>query len=413
MVAGPFWGMTISRFIQFDGVEATLELLGAAAIPRMLREVMPGWGLREVEANAAPAPFFRISDLPERPGRYLSEDLIGVDAAPRRLDAMNAVCDMIAALSLALPDSDARLICLHAAAIEVDGRLVLIPNMRKAGKSTLSAALAARGKRVFSDDFVAVRRVAGSHVGRANGICPRLRLPLPDGLSAGFRDWAEKNEGPDNGQYKYLTLPNLPAAGVEAPIGAIVLLERVEDGDARLEPVDAQDAMDRLLKQNFTRDRHSAEVLALLSEMLATYPVQRMVYSEASDGARLLDSGMAFDDMPSAQQAAPDAPLFKANFGAFVSIPYLEDMTYRQRPGAALAEIGSALYLADPEGGGIHKLNPTSAAIWEVLEEPISSAEIAGLLKDAFPDADAAMISADVAGVMERFARAGLIAPAA
>jgi HprK-related kinase A len=46
---------------------------------------------------------------------------------------------------------------LHAGVVERDGRAVVLPAMPGAGKSTLTAALATRGFRLFSDEFGVVR----------------------------------------------------------------------------------------------------------------------------------------------------------------------------------------------------------------------------------------------------------------
>jgi HprK-related kinase A len=46
---------------------------------------------------------------------------------------------------------------LHAGVVELDGRAVILPAMPGSGKSTLTAALAARGFRLLSDEFGVVR----------------------------------------------------------------------------------------------------------------------------------------------------------------------------------------------------------------------------------------------------------------
>ena len=46
---------------------------------------------------------------------------------------------------------------LHAGAVELDGRAVILPAMPGSGKSTLTAALAANGFRLLSDEFGVVR----------------------------------------------------------------------------------------------------------------------------------------------------------------------------------------------------------------------------------------------------------------
>jgi len=56
------------------------------------------------------------------------------------------------------------LLLLHAGAVERDGAGVLLPALPGTGKSTLTAALALRGFRLFSDEFGAVRLADGAMV---------------------------------------------------------------------------------------------------------------------------------------------------------------------------------------------------------------------------------------------------------
>ena len=61
----------------------------------------------------------------------------------------------------------------------IAGRLVVFPNVRRAGKSTLSAAPARAGHRVFSDDVVPFSVPAAAPArGLAMEIAPRLLLPM-------------------------------------------------------------------------------------------------------------------------------------------------------------------------------------------------------------------------------------------
>lgn len=65
-------------------------------------------------------------------------------------------------------------LCLHAAAVNVDGRAVLLAGPSGAGKSTIAAALALRGYRVIADDLVVVS--SGGDVREVQPGRPRLRL---------------------------------------------------------------------------------------------------------------------------------------------------------------------------------------------------------------------------------------------
>ena len=130
--------MATPHYLTFADIDAPLLLNGSESLIDLIRDVTPGWPLVATDTKPDTPPFFVI-DAADRDGRYRCRDNTTEGAKPRVLDAVNAVCDLVAAMSRALPASQPTLICLHAAAIEMSGRLVVIPNARRAGKSTLAA----------------------------------------------------------------------------------------------------------------------------------------------------------------------------------------------------------------------------------------------------------------------------------
>ena len=392
--------------IFFDGLAAPLRLEAAGQVLSLLPEVAPGWPHVTRAADPAALPFFTIR---AQPGTALFHTENHLEPAPSRpMDALNAACDAMAGLALALPAEDAGVICLHAAGVAMAGRLLVFPNVRRAGKSTLAAALAHRGYRVFSDDVLPLSFPDGGPVlARSMGIAPRLRLPLPGRASPAFRDWVAANPGPENRQYKYLRLPDQPARGEALPVGAFVILDRQEEPvTARLDPVPADAAMDALLHQNFTRDRHSGDILAAMATALACLPLFRLRYSGLEDAVACLAE--AFSRRGDAVPGAGAARVFRP--ARFDGAPALPGARLVQRPGTVAREIGAALYLADAEGRGIHRMDPLAAAIWEMLEEPASPDEIAAMLAGAFPDTDPARVRADLERLLESLAGQGLLA---
>lgn len=393
--------------LRFRGLAAPLRLDAAEPILPVLAEVMPGWPTEVAPADPRDTPFFSITGTVD--GVSFRCQCHVEDRPAQVLDAVNAVCDAIAALAMAVPAEDDRVICLHAAGVVLGGRIVVFPNVRRAGKSTLSAALAQAGCRVYSDDVLPIR-FPGRRVAlvEALGVAPRLRLPLPATLPQAFRDWAAARPGPENRQYKYLALPDAPARSESLPVGAFVILDR-QDGPvpARLDPVPPDAAMDALLHQHFTRDRHSGDVLDAMAAVLGDLPVWRLTYAGLEEAVACLRA--AFADLP----AAPDlaAPAVRFRMAEFAPIPQVVvgAVPLVQRPGAVARAIGEGLYLADPEGRAIHRMDPLAAAIWEVLETPATAGEIVALLAEAFPGADPARLGQDVSALLAGMAAAGLI----
>lgn len=398
--------------VVFQGIAAPLRLTGAEAILPVLHQVAFGWPSRIEAAKPQAIPFFSIT-------AEAGDDLFTCEShiqatQPRRFNAVNAVCDAIVALALALPAEHPDLICLHAAAVAMGGRLLVFPNVQRAGKSTLSVALARAGHALFSDDVVPLSFPAGGGArGHAMGIAPRLRLPLPDALGEAFRGWVEGVGGPRNRQYLYLTLPAQPPRGSVLPLGAFVILDRQDiPVDAVLEAVGPEVAMDALLFQNFSRDRHSGDILHVIAAVLSDRPAYRLSYHDLPGAVACLDRQFSHwpDDLP----VRTDAAKHEFRLADFSAVPERGGAggLLVQRPGTTEIRLGQNLYLADAAGRAIQKIDPLGAVIWDVLAEPTPPDEIAAILAEAFPDVPRDRIEGDIARLLSHMAEAGLTAPA-
>jgi hypothetical protein len=378
-----------------------------------LQEVAYGWPCRTDESDPQASPFFSIAASDADALLTCESHVQGT--APRRFDAVNAVCDAMVALALALPAEHPDLICLHAAAVSLGGRLVVFPNVQRAGKSTLSAALAQAGHALFSDDVVPLSFAPdGRTRGHAMGIAPRLRLPLPEALGQGFRTWAEAVGGPRNRQYMYLSLPAQPARGTALPLGAFVILDRQDSPvDARLEPVGPEITMDALLFQNFTRDRHSGDILQVMAAVLSERPAFRLCYHDLAGAVACLER--QFCHWPDRLPAGTGAPEQCFRLADLASAPLESSVAggpLVQRPGTTEVWLGGRLYLADAAGRAIHRIDPVGAVIWSVLAEPTAPDEMATLLVEVFPETPRTRIEADLARLLTQMGDAGLTAPA-
>lgn len=396
--------------IVFRGLTAPLRLVGAEAILPILRQVALGWPVEAMPARDGAAPFYTVTSSRDDP-RLTCE--CHVDDRPvRRYDAVNAVCDVVAALALALPAERPELICLHAAGVEMAGRLVVFPNIRRAGKSALSAALAREGHRVFSDDVIPVLfPEGGPALGVAMGMAPRLRLPLPETSGQGFRDWVGQVAGPANRQYQYLRLEGQPAHGEALPVGAFVILDRRDDPvDARLDPVAPDEAMDALLHQHFTRDRHSVDILRRIADTLTQRPVFRLTYAGLDEAVACLRRAFAGWTGPGPTGVFKAPVIFRLPDPAPPPAPVAGPRArFGQRPGNLAVRLGQTLYLADAEGRAIHRMDPLAAAIWTLIEEPITRPDLVDLLCAAFPDAGGDRIAADIDRLLRHLTTLGLV----
>jgi len=82
---------------------------------------------------------------------------------------------------------------------------------------------------------------------------------------------------------------------------------------------------------------------------------------------------------------------------------------YSRKSGVHLRQMDDQMFLADPDTNVLYHLNATGGAIWRLLEEPVSIAEAAEILCEAFPDIDAAAIRADLDALFAELAANGLI----
>lgn len=398
----------MAQDIFFQGIASPARLDGVDRLVDLLPDLAFGWPYRVTPADPALQPFFSISTIPDS-DRLLCQNHLN-DGATRKLDDLNALCDLFAALAIALPNHDPRLICLHAAAVTVGGQLLIFPNVRMAGKSTLSAALAFAGHGLLGDDVVPLSfDEAGQAMAEGMGISPRLRLPLPTETPPGFQDWVAATGGATNRQYRYLRIPNQPGREARFPVGAFVILDRKDDPvPARIEPILPDQAMDVLLFQNFTRDRHSGDVLARIARLLTSRPAYRLTYCDLDGAVKCLEAAFPPTDPVVQVQGAPE-PFRLADFQPRPTPVIAEGVGVGQRPGTEVQMIGETLYLADPEGRAIHRMDPLATAIWGLIAEPCTPPDLQKILTEAFPSTDAQQIADDLATLLGQWATAGLI----
>jgi hypothetical protein len=70
---------------------------------------------------------------------------------------------------------------------------------------------------------------------------------------------------------------------------------------------------------------------------------------------------------------------------------------------------GEQAFLTDARELVIFNLNATGSAVWHALAAQMTFGELAATFEAAFPGNDPADISADLSGLVDRLARAGLV----
>ncbi len=386
-----------------------VRLIDAEHLLPVIHQAMPGWRLTPCEPQQyAPAICVRQhpddywQEAPALPGGMLLDTPAGT------------ACSVIADLAGAYLRHHPEHIGLHCGAVEVNQQLVIFPDSHRAGKSTLTAAFAAAGYRVFGDDVLALNSCGE---GIALGIAPRLRLPLPQNLASEFHQFVANHLGPHDDRYGYLALneQQLASHGVRCPLGAILLIERDETiSEPQLVRLQPGDGLWQLLQQNFAEHESDQTLIERFLPILKGLPCFLMRYRDAyaattwlttqinSDG--FLNSAMATE--PCCRQTKPQA--FKQSH---VLAP---NDTRRWQISQVAHEfpLGEELFVIAKEGGEIHRLNVTSRAVWALLQhEPLSKDEIIDTLVTFFIGASRKSVERDISHLLGQLVSLGVVQP--
>ena len=391
------------RHLRYPGLVGHVTLEEAGEVQEALAAVMTGW-VPEVVPGGSEAFLSRV-----RRGRdgfdlhspWLEEPLEGLSRAA-------AACGVVADLAQAFCDRHRGCLGLHCGAVRIAGRLVALTGPARAGKSTLMARLTAEpDMSVFCDDILPVLE---DGLAFGLGFAPRLRLPLPDTVSAGFRAHVAAHLGPSDGRYGYLCGPNIAPHGTRAPLAALVVLARGADVPARLHRMEASEAVHHLMRQNIAEPGEGVAHFDRVTRMAGTLLCLKLVYSDLEEAVALLRHAFGGAMMP-----APDlelGPPLPAGIAAVVHSPAGLERVFRRSPQVALRAVGQEMFLWHAGEQSYFHLNPVARAVWTLLEERVTGAGIAGVLCEAFPDVAAARVRTDVALLLGAFEAEGLILPA-
>jgi hypothetical protein len=179
---------------------------------------------------------------------------------------------------------------LHAAAVMVDGRLVLLPGASGSGKTVLTAQLVALGATYFSDETALLRRdgtmrpVPTALSVKAGGV---------DSLASAFPRLADfpEHDREDGVTVRYLPPPSatLPPPARAARPSVMVFPRHAPGRAAKLQALPAADALGRLLEECLAIPRRlKLESVAMMVEAIESTPCRELLFGEGDDAARLL-----------------------------------------------------------------------------------------------------------------------------
>ncbi len=401
--------MQDSLHLYFDGLSHPLRLTGCADLTDDFPTLFPYRDYREGEHDDDPVILIQLEA-----GKYhLSTSWL--DNTVSYTDKVDVLCDLIAKLAVARSFTDLEALYLHAAAVEMNGRVVVFPSQYRAGKSFLTACLLAKGHRYVGDDIVPL--ALDSCKVRSPGVSPRLRLPLPDTTDETSRQFIERHTALAGKRYAYLELePELMVDSSELlDMGAFVLLEREKGAQAHLEELPVATVFQQLIKQNFAREVDGSRILSTLTQAVSNAQCIKLRYDRADEAVSLLTDHFAswpsqanilefesgspglLSNVPGAN--APEANVLEAS----------SDECFIRDERVQKIRIEGENFLASSDGKAIYHLNQVGSGIWELLSEPTSKELIISTLETAFPGTEKSIIDQDVTTILDRFQSTQLI----
>jgi hypothetical protein len=158
---------------------------------------------------------------------------------------------------------------MHAAAVEIGGRAVVLAGPSRYGKTTLAAAFAAAGHRLLTEDMTRCTLAGGPSVYPGPAVV-RLR---PD-VAEGFRLAGETEIITERERVFVILSRSMRGSGAPIPLAAILFL-RQEAERLELEPVATADAIRDLWTLSFSLPAIAsrAAVFERVTDLVASVPV--------------------------------------------------------------------------------------------------------------------------------------------
>ncbi|MBQ3059473.1 MAG: PqqD family peptide modification chaperone [Desulfovibrio sp.] len=405
--------------LSFAHLSLPVYLRGCTSLPQEIQNFFAAW------------PFTTIQPAREYPhGPSLT---MGADAKGRALYTVDApwlpthfqedslacaLCNLSIEMIIAVCREHG-LLCLHAAALRMGRHMPLLLGSNGAGKSSLAARLMANGHTGYGDDLVGM---SGQGTALSFGIAPRLRLPLPP--SPTLAAFVHSCQGISDARYCYLDPASVALArhGEEKPVSHCILLQRRQGADARLRPLPPQTALLRLLPRYIMQCGEAAPLLQQAAALAGRLPVLLLRYDSVDAAAACLEQYLELY-APIDHENAPCIALSEVRQAGTGHVPLPTGrgvrrrrpgkaparQRWQQRSGVRVLRHGRQLFLSAPAGSALHRLNPLGQAVWSLLESPLSMAEAAGLLAEAFPGTGRERIRKDTARLFQDLCLAGLI----
>jgi len=382
--------MRDSLYLYFDGLEHPLRLTGSEHLTQYFSILFPEWVYRLGQQDDNPIISIKFeSGVYHHSTSWREEEKCYTDKA-------DVLCALIADLALANSLNDLEALHLHAASVVINGRLLVFPSQYRAGKSFLTACLAAEGHLYSGDDVLPL--TLDDCKGRPPGFAPRLRLPLPTTTDEKSKSFIENHIAIKGKRYAYLSLgKELRVARNELlDIGAFVLLERQDGIDAKIEELPATVVFQQLIKQNFAREVDGSLILSTLSKAISQAQCIKLYYDRSDDAVSLLEEYFSCWPSKSKNMENESYTLESQNRKS----ESVKNDCLIQNEGVQKIRIDGESFLTSADGKAIYHLDMIGSGIWELLSEPTTKDSVISILSTAFPDTNKETIGKDTSKIL-------------
>ena len=171
---------------------------------------------------------------------------------------------------------------LHAAAVLVDGKLLVLAGQSGTGKTTLAAALIAQGAHFFSDDCVPLR--ADTLMACAAPSSLGIRQPALAGLPSASAQWQPGELSGMPGDLRHHTLPRQITTQREARVAALILPSFQPDAAPLIQRLDISTTLRLLLSNGSGIDPLRPDRLAAWLDWLQAIPAWSIRYGQTAQG---------------------------------------------------------------------------------------------------------------------------------
>ncbi|MGK7653232.1 PqqD family protein [Roseovarius sp. B08] len=361
---------------------------------------MPDWEIAASGDTDTPATVLRRDE-----GGTFQFQSWWSDRPLTKLGPAGVTCGAVADILQGYLDSRPGIFGFHCGAVQVNGHLVAFTGPYRAGKTTLVARLGTEPDcALFCDDILPVDE---NGVATALGVQPRLRLPLPEGLSGAFENHVAANLTVSDERYGFLKLPHQASLGARAPLAAMIVLCRQDGRRARFHELSTADAAGFLIRQNIADPGDAGSHYDRVAAMAENLVCLTLVYSDLEDAVSLIRETFEAAGIP--RLKAPLAPALPLSDPDADAPPADLSLRVVRASDVVTRQIGEDMFLWQMADRNFFRLNAVGGAIWTLLEQDQTGTCIVRALHDAFPTTPVEMIGRDVAMLLGQMKQRGLV----